>query len=255
MLDLNPIARPRGEVADGPRESGAAGGLPGAPISRAGPGRRCCLRRPRAALLLGVLRGSHRGKGSSVHRPVLTRSPDRESFVGTRAASRVAVALHDLPKYLVLDPSSTVRIDMHLEEPSCEIDVALDNPRPGRSFVLLIGHRGGPFVQRVRLAGRAKVYFDPASPGDYVLAFTNPDTAPVVLRLRARAVIKAAVRARRGPRRASARTSRGRDPRPSARAVGPRPPVSRAPRRKAPPRRRPVPSPRPSRRILRDPEA
>lgn len=142
---------------------------------------------------------------------------------------------------------------MHLEEPSCEIDVALDNPRPGRSFVLLIGHREGPFVQRVRLAGRAKVYFDPASPGDYVLAFTNPDSAPVVLRLRARAVTPVAVRGKRRRRGASARTSRARSRRPSARA--PRPPASRAPLRKAPPRRPPVRAPRPSPTVPRDREA
>jgi hypothetical protein len=100
----------------------------------------------------------------------------------------VALALRELPKYLVLAPNSTVRLDVHLESPACEIDVALHNPRPGRSFVLLIGHPEGPFVQRVRLAGRARVYFDPQSPGDYVLLLSNPDREPVVLRLRARAV-------------------------------------------------------------------
>ncbi len=56
----------------------------------------------------------------------------------------MATALRDLPKYLVLDPVSTVRIEMRLEAPACEIDVELDNPRAGRSFVLLIGQVGGP---------------------------------------------------------------------------------------------------------------
>ena len=98
----------------------------------------------------------------------------------------MAVALSALPKYLVLDPESTVRIEMRLEAPSCEIDVELDNPRPGRSFVLLIGHRNGPFVQRVRLAGRARIHFDPQSPGEYVLLLANPDREPVVLRLKGR---------------------------------------------------------------------
>ena len=100
----------------------------------------------------------------------------------------MAVALRDLPKYLVLEPASTLRVDMRLDQPACEIDVALDNPRPGRSFVLLIGHAGGPFVQRVRLAGRARILFDPATPGNYALLFANPERQPLVLRLRARGI-------------------------------------------------------------------
>jgi len=100
----------------------------------------------------------------------------------------VAVALRDLPKFLVLEPMSTVRVEMQLDAPSCEIDVKLDNPRPGRSFVLLIGHKGGPYVQRVRLAGKARIYFDPQSPGEYVMLVANPQHEPIVLRLRARNV-------------------------------------------------------------------
>lgn len=124
----------------------------------------------------------------------------------------MAVALHDLPEYLVLKPTSTVRLDMHLDEPSCEIDVTLGNPKPGRSFVLMIGHPGGPFVQRVRLSGRARIFFDPESPGDYVLLLTNPDRAPVVLRLRARAVRPASTKSPAlGPgRRVGAGRPRGR---------------------------------------------
>jgi hypothetical protein len=100
----------------------------------------------------------------------------------------VAVALSDLPRFLILDPLSTIRVEMRLAGPACEIDVELDNPGPGRSFVLLIGHKEGPFVQRVRLAGKARIYFDPQTPGDYVLLVANPQREPIVLRLKARDV-------------------------------------------------------------------
>lgn len=100
----------------------------------------------------------------------------------------MAVALRDLPKYLVLEPMSTIRVEMLLDAPACEIDVELDNPRPGRSFVLLIGHKDGPYVQRVRLAGKARIYFDPQSPGEYVMLVANPQNDPIVLRLKARNV-------------------------------------------------------------------
>ena len=100
----------------------------------------------------------------------------------------MAVALRDLPKYLVLEPMSTIRVEMLLDAPACEIDVELDNPRPGRSFVLLIGHKDGPYVQRVRLAGKARIYFDPQSPGEYVMLVANPQNEPIVLRLKARNV-------------------------------------------------------------------
>ena len=129
----------------------------------------------------------------------------------------MAVALPDLPKFLILDPLSTVRVEMRLAGPACEIDVELDNPGPGRSFVLLIGHKDGSFVQRVRLAGKARIYFDPQTPGDYVLLVANPQKEPIVLRLKARDVglietgrpkgaprkrsPRAAVRSRRGIRR------------------------------------------------------
>ena len=144
----------------------------------------------------------------------------------------VAIALRDLPKYLVIEPDSTLRIDMRLDHPACEIDVALDNPRPGRSFVLMIGHPGGPFVQRVRLAGRARIYFDPATPGTYVLLFANPDRLPIVLRLRARGVGRPIATVRRAAKRKAARgRPKSRAPR-SARA-----PTARARRRRDPPSR------------------
>jgi hypothetical protein len=75
---------------------------------------------------------------------------------------------------------------MQLDAPACEIDVELENPRPGRSFVLLIGHPGGPYVQRVRLAGRARIFFDPQSPGSYELLLANPQREPLVLHGRGR---------------------------------------------------------------------
>ncbi len=98
----------------------------------------------------------------------------------------MATALKDLPRFLVLEPVSTVRLEIHLAAPACEIDVELENPQPGRSFVLLIGHKQGPYVQRVRLAGRARIHFDPQSPGDYLLLLANPNHQPLVLRIRAR---------------------------------------------------------------------
>jgi hypothetical protein len=134
----------------------------------------------------------------------------------------VAVALSDLPKFLVLEPLSTVRLEMQLAEPSCEIDVELDNPRAGRSFVLLIGHKDGPFVQRVRLAGRARIYFDPQAPGEYVLVVANPQKEPIVLRLKARDVREATKDSR--PTKARGRSAR---PPPAKRASSRRRPLKR----------------------------
>jgi hypothetical protein len=119
----------------------------------------------------------------------------------------MATALADLPRFLVLDPLSTVRVEMRLVAPACEIDVELDNPGPGRSFVLLIGHKDGPFVQRVRLAGKARIYFDPQSPGDYVLLVANPQREPIVLRLRARDIDL-----KKGPRPTLAQRGRSKSP-------------------------------------------
>jgi hypothetical protein len=116
----------------------------------------------------------------------------------------VATALRDLPKFLVLAGVSTVRLEMLLESPACEIDVELENPRPGRSFVLLIGHKEGPYVQRVRLSGRARIHFDPQSPGEYLLLLANPNREPLVLRLKARDLAPP----KRGPRPQKARKDR-----------------------------------------------
>jgi hypothetical protein len=126
----------------------------------------------------------------------------------------VATALRDLPKFLVLAGVSTVRLEMRLESPACEIDVELENPKPGRSFVLLIGHPDGPYVQRVRLSGRARIHFDPQAPGDYVLLLANPNREPLVLRLRARELTtsKRPAPKRKRPRspRVELRTTEGR---------------------------------------------
>ncbi|MGP8159034.1 MAG: hypothetical protein ACLPWO_05450 [Thermoplasmata archaeon] len=145
----------------------------------------------------------------------------------------MAVALADLPRFLVLDPLSTVRVEMRLVAPACEIDVELDNPKPGRSFVLLIGHKSGPYVQRVRLAGKARIYFDPQAPGEYVMLVANPQNDPIVLRLKARDVGPVATVGRpargRGPSKPKAarrhRSSRRSPSRPPA-------PRSRVPRRR-----------------------
>ncbi len=129
----------------------------------------------------------------------------------------MATALKDLPKFLVLAGVSTVRLEIQLEAPACEIDVELENPRPGRSFVLLIGHPGGPYVQRVRLSGRARIHFDPETPGEYSLLLANPNREPLVLRLRAKDLggtptgTRTAVRAR-GRKKAPSRKRSTRTP-------------------------------------------
>jgi hypothetical protein len=145
----------------------------------------------------------------------------------------VAVALADLPRFLVLEPLSTVRVEMRLVASSCEIDVELDNPRPGRSFVLLIGHKSGPYVQRVRLSGKARIYFDPQSPGEYVMLVANPQREPIVLRLKARDVGPVATvgPGHRGRARSKSGSARRRVSarRPPAKARNPRPRVPRRP--------------------------
>jgi hypothetical protein len=111
----------------------------------------------------------------------------------------VAISLARLPRFLVLDPVSTVRIEMKLDYPSCEIDVELQNPRPGRSFVLLLGKRGGPYLQRMRLSGRARIRFRPKAAGEYLLMLANPNREPLILRLRGRNIRgRRTVRARFG---------------------------------------------------------
>ncbi len=113
----------------------------------------------------------------------------------------MAVSLARLPRYLVLEPVSTVRLEIELVEPSCEIDVELQNPEPGRSFVMLLGKQGGPHLQRMRLSGRARILFDPKSPGTYALMLANPQKEPLVLRLRARNLVRRTRRPAKAPGR------------------------------------------------------
>jgi hypothetical protein len=91
-----------------------------------------------------------------------------------------------VPSYHIIDPESMVRIDLKLDARSCEFDVDLENPRPGRSFVLLLGRFRGPYAQRVRLSGKARIHFNPDAPGKYSLLLANPESEPVVVRLRIR---------------------------------------------------------------------
>ena len=114
----------------------------------------------------------------------------------------MALPLARLPRYLVLEPVSSVRLEVLLGRPSCELEVELENPRPGRSFLLMIGPQGGPVVQRVRLSGRAKIMFEPQDERCHVLLLANPQKELLVLRLRGRTVGRA--RAPPRPRRARA---------------------------------------------------
>jgi hypothetical protein len=100
----------------------------------------------------------------------------------------VGLTLGNLPRFLVLEPVSTVRFELRLSRPACEIDVELENPKPGRSFLLLIGPQGGPVVQRMRLSGRARIVFEPADDRRHVLMLANPQKEPLVLKLRGRSI-------------------------------------------------------------------
>jgi hypothetical protein len=122
----------------------------------------------------------------------------KQIFPYFEARTSVALPLGRLPRYLVLEPVSTVRFEVNLSRPPCAIDVELENPKPGRSFLLLVGPQGGPLVQRVRLTGRARILFDRKDRRAHVLMLANPQKEPLVLRLRGRLV-------RRSPPRPSGR--------------------------------------------------
>ena len=89
----------------------------------------------------------------------------------------MGLRLSGLPKFLILEPGKGVRLEVELaRSPACEIDVELDRPRPGRSFVVMVGHVGGPIVQRVRLAGACRNYSSPGKiPEHYVIDPLEPD--------------------------------------------------------------------------------
>ena len=142
------------------------------------------------------------------------------------------------PRFLIIETVSTVRLEMELDRPSCEIDVELQNPAPGRSFVVMIGHRGGPFVQRMRLSGRARIVFEPKQPGQYVLVLANPVKEALVLRLKGRQSAlrlgeDAADRARPPPARHRRPAARSRRPPGVARVRRGRPPAERVSGRRA----------------------
>jgi len=95
----------------------------------------------------------------------------------------VAVSLDRLPRYLVLEPMSTVRFEISPVRPSSMVDVALENPAPGRSFLLLVGPPGGPLLQRMRLTGAVRILFRSRDRRPQVLMLANPRKEPLVLRL------------------------------------------------------------------------
>ena len=105
----------------------------------------------------------------------------------------VTVRLEELPRVVVLEPGKGVRMEIKLESPACELEFRLAGEAPGRSFVLMVGHKNGEFVQRVRVDGHTKIYFDPEQPGEYVLVLTNPMTEAAVVHCEARGVPRAPV--------------------------------------------------------------
>ncbi|MCI4331438.1 MAG: hypothetical protein L3K19_06290 [Thermoplasmata archaeon] len=127
-----------------------------------------------------------------------------------------------LPRYLVLEPRGSVRLELTLPSPSCEIDVRLENPAPERSFVLVIAETRGTLLQRVRLAGGARIYFAPRRSGLYLLFLSNPGHESVTLFLHASAPSR-----RTRPRRVHARKPHVRE----AEAAGPTPGPGGKPRR------------------------
>ena len=143
----------------------------------------------------------------------------------------MALPLERLPRYLVLEPTSTVRFELRLDHPPCEVDIELENPRPGRSFLMLVGPHGGPLVQRMRLTGRVRVLFESDDAKPQVLMLANPQKDPLVLQLGFRRAgdLRHADRAR--PTRPTSLPSRERPPGPSA-----RPRVRLTPAAAAPPR-------------------
>ena len=122
----------------------------------------------------------------------------------------MAASLRDLPAFLVLEARGGVRLPLKLEATACELELKLETERPEASFIAMVSQRDGTWVQRVRLAGSARILFDPGTVGDFVLHLTNPTFEPIVLRLRGR----------RLPTRAAGRTTPHRRAR---RTAGPRP--------------------------------
>jgi hypothetical protein len=100
----------------------------------------------------------------------------------------MTIAIEDLPKIIILEAGRGVRIDVKMDTPACEIEARIDQEAPGKSFVLMLAHKDGQVVQRVRVAGRTKVLFDPEAPGEYVFLLTNPMAEPLVVHWEVRPV-------------------------------------------------------------------
>jgi hypothetical protein len=100
----------------------------------------------------------------------------------------VAIALPELPEFFVLEPQRGVEIAIRLTARACELEVELQREAPGRSLIVLIGLRDGRWVQRARIAGHAKLLFDPERAGEYKLALANPMTDRAVVRVRGREI-------------------------------------------------------------------
>ena len=101
----------------------------------------------------------------------------------------MAVSLATLPRYLVLEPVSTVRFEVHVTGPGGGLDVELEAPKQGRSFLVLVGPEGGPFARRMRLQGRARIRFPRDGARDHVVMLANPEREPIVLALRGVALL------------------------------------------------------------------
>lgn len=112
----------------------------------------------------------------------------------------MVIPIAELPKIIIIEPGRGVRMDVLLDTPSCELDLHLEKEGPGKSVILMIGHKNGEVVQRVRVAGRAKVLFDPETPGEYVFLLTNPMDEPAVVHWEVRGVGSG-----RGPKRSTPR--------------------------------------------------
>jgi hypothetical protein len=120
----------------------------------------------------------------------------------------VPIAPIDVPSYVVLEPRGGLRLDVRLPTPACLISAALENPAPGRNFILMAGAPCEPFVERARIAGRAKLHFEPGRPGLYIILLTNPMREPAVIRLSLRPIVVGP--SARGPRPPARRKVRSR---------------------------------------------
>lgn len=94
----------------------------------------------------------------------------------------MSLTLQDLPKVVILEPNKGVRMEVDMDSPACEIDLKLEKEGAGKSFVFMIAHPGGEVVQRIRIAGHAKILFDPEAAGQYIFLLTNPMNEAAIVR-------------------------------------------------------------------------